>query len=161
MSKLLATRGSQNVQEAEFVASFSDTMVEVGGVLKDMLAITTGDVFKAISLPPNAEIIGGEVQVEVQGVGPTAYTVEVGTSSDGTAANFANGLLGATSLLTAVGTRTALVLTSATVNPGLQTANPNDIFIRLIRSVAAATAGKFVVRVQFIQRGKLDEAVPS
>jgi hypothetical protein len=161
MSKLLAARGSQNVQEAEFVASFSDTMVEVGGVLKDMLAITTGDVFKAIQLPPNAEIVGGEVQVEVQGVGPTAYTVEVGTSSDGTAANFSNTLLGATSLLTAIGTRTALVLTSATVNPGLQSANPNDLFIRLIRSVAVATAGKFVLRVMFIQRGKVDEAVPS
>jgi hypothetical protein len=161
MAKILPTRGSQNVQEAEFVCNWNDTMAEVGGVLKDMGAITAGDVFKAVQLPPNVEIIGGEVQVEVQGVGPTAYTVEVGTSSDGTAANFSNTLLGATSLLTAIGTRTALTLTSASVNPGLQSANPNDLFIRLIRSVAVATAGKFVLRVQFIQRGKIDEAVPA
>lgn len=161
MAKILTTRGSQNVQVAEFVASFSDTMVNADGTLKDMLAVTTGDVFKAINLPPNVEVIGGEMQVEVQGVGPTAYTVEVGTSSDGTAANFAATFLAATSLLTAVGTRTALTLTSATSYPGLMSASPNDIFIRLIRSVAVASAGKFAVRVMFIQRGKIDEAVPA
>lgn len=162
MTTLRASRSSQPIQSAEFVVSFSDNMVEVGGVSKDMLSVTAGDVFKAINLPPNAEIIGGEVQVEVQGVGPTAYTVEVGTSSDGTAANFVNGLSGGTvDLKGAIGARTPLVLTAAAVNPGLQSANPNDVFIRLIRSVAAASAGKFVLRVQFVQRGRADEAVPA
>jgi hypothetical protein len=160
MAKITTVRGSQNVQVAEYICNWNDTQVEVGGVLKDMGAVTAGDVFKAMNLPPNAEVIGGEIQVEVQGVGPTAYTVEVGTSSDGTAANFAATFSGAISLLTAVGTRTALTLTGAASFPGLINAVPNDIFIRLIRSVAVATAGKFVVRVMFITRGKVNEAVP-
>jgi hypothetical protein len=155
---LQTTRGSQNVQVAEFVASFNDTMKDTSGALKDMAAVTAGDVFKAINLPPNAEIIGGEVQVEVAGVGPTAYTVEVGRSADGVAFTEA-ALLAATSLLTAAGTRTALTLTDADVNPGFQSAVPNDVYIRLIRSVAVATAGKFVLRVMFVQRGKVNEAV--
>lgn len=160
MAKLFTTRGSQNVQVAEFVASWNDTMVDVNGALKDMGAVTAGDIFKAISLPPNVEIIGGEMQVEVQGVGPTAYTVAVGRSADGLAFTEAS-LLAATDLKTAVGTRTALTLTDADVNPGFQSAVPNDIFIQLVRSVAVATAGKFVLRVMFVQRGKIDEAVPA
>lgn len=160
MAKILTTRGSQNLQVAEFFASWNDTMVDVAGVTKDMGAVTAGDVFKGFNLPPNVEVVGGEIQVEVQGVGPTAYTVEVGTSSDGTAANFAATFSGATSLLAAVGTRTALTLTSATSFPGLISAVPNDIFLRFIRSVAVATAGKVAIRVQFMQRGKVNEAVP-
>lgn len=156
---LQTARGGQNVQVAEFVCAFNDTMKDVAGVLKDMLSVTTGDVFKAVNLPPNVEVIGGEVQVEVQGVGPTAYTVEVGTSSDGSAANFAATFSGAVSLLGAVGARTALTLTSAASYPALMSQVPNDVFIRLIRSVAVATAGKFVVRVMYITRGKLDETV--
>lgn len=160
MAKLQAARGSQNVQVAEFVASFDDTMVDTAGALKTMSAVTAGDIFKAISLPPNVEIIGGELQVEVQGVGPSAYTVAVGRSADGAAFTEAS-LLSATSVLTAVGTRTALTLTDADVNPGFQSAVPNDIFVQIVRSVAVATAGKFVVRVMFVQRGKIDEANPS
>ena len=157
---LQTSRGSQNVQVAEFVHSWNDTMKDVAGVLKDMGAVTTGDVFKGFFMPPNVEVIGGELQVEVQGVGPTAYTLEVGTSSDGTAANFAATFLAATSLLTAVGTRTALTLTGAASYPGLMSASPNDIFLRLIRSVAVATAGKSVVRVMYVTRGKINEATP-
>jgi hypothetical protein len=163
MAKLLSTRASQNVQVAEFVASFSDTMADATGVLKDMTSITTGDFFKAVQLPPNVEIVGGDIQIDVQGVGPTAYTLEVGTSSDGTVANFNNHLSNATTfdLKGAVGARLALTFLNALAFPGLMSANPNDIFIRLIRSVAVATAGKFTLRVMFIQRGKADEAVPS
>lgn len=161
MALIQTARGSQNVQVAEIVLSVADTMRDVAGSLKDMVAVTAGDVFKAISLPPNVEVIGGEVQVEVQGVGPTAYTMEVGTSSDGTAANFSASMSGAVDLKGAVGARTALTLTASAVNPGLQSAVPNDVFIRLIRSVAAATAGKHVLRVMFVQRGKVDEAVPA
>ncbi len=157
MALLQTARGGQNVQVAEFVCAWNDTMKDVNGVLKDMGAITAGDIFKAANLPPNAEVIGGEVQVEVQGVGPTAYTVEVGTSTTGL--NFAATFTGAVDLLGAVGARTALTLTSAVSYPGLLSSVPNDVFVRLIRSVAVATAGKFVVRVMYITRGKLDEAV--
>lgn len=161
MPLLRATRSSQNVQVSEFVVNFSDTMVDAAGVLKDMLAVTAGDVFKAANLPPGAQVVGGEVQVEVAGVGPTAYTVEVGHTTDGLPGTFANSLLGATSLLGAVGTRAALTLTSALVNPGFISAVPNDVYIRLIRSVAVASAGKFTLRVMWVMRGRADEAVPS
>lgn len=158
MAKILTTRGSQNVQVAEFVCNWNDTMVDVNGVTKDMGAVTAGDIFKAVNLPPNAEVIGGEVQIEVQGVGPTAYTVEVGTSSTGT--NFAATFSGTIDLLGAVAARTALTLTGSASYPGLMSAVPNDVYIRLIRSVAVATAGKFVLRVMFITRGKVNEAAP-
>lgn len=157
--KLFATRGSQNVQVAEFVCSFDDTMVDTSGATKTMSAITTGDIFKAISLPPGAVIIGGELQVEVQGVGPTAYTVAVGRSADGAAFTEAS-LLAATDVKTAVGTRTALTLTDADVNPGFQSAQYNDVYIQIVRSVAVATAGKFALRVMFVTRGKVNEAYP-
>lgn len=157
MAEIRTTRGSQNVQVSEFVISVADTMKDVNGVSKDMTAVTTGDIFKAINLPPNVEIIGGELQIEVQGVGPTAYTVEVGRSADGLAFTEAS-LLAATDLKTAIGTRTALTLTDADVNPGFQSAVPNDIYIRLIRSVAVATAGKFVLRVMHVTRGKVDDS---
>lgn len=156
---LIPSRGSQNVQVAEFVCSVADTMKDVNAALKDMVSVTAGDTFKAISLPPNVEIIGGELQVETAGVGPTAYTVAVGRSADGIAFTAA-ALLAATSVLTAAGTRTALTLTDANVNPGFQSAVPNDVYIQIVRSVAVATAGKFVLRVMFVQRGKVDEAVP-
>lgn len=158
MSKLIAARGSQNVQVAELVVAFDDTMVDVNGDEKDMGAVTAGDIFKAINLPPNVEVIGGEVQVEVQGVGPTAYTVEIGTSSDGT--SFAATFTSTVDLKGAVGARTALTLTGSASYPGLMSATYNDIYMRLIRSDAVATAGKFVVRVMFITRGKVNEAVP-
>jgi hypothetical protein len=91
-------------------------MVEVGGVLKDMLAVTAGDVFKAIQLPPNAEIVGGEVQVEVQGVGPRPTrwkSARLRTARQRTSPT----RFGATSLLTAIGTRTALTLTARRSTP--------------------------------------------
>lgn len=158
MALLQQIRGSQPLQVAEFVCSFNDTMKDVNGVLKDMLSVTAGDTFKAISMPPGAVIVGGELQVETQGVGPTAYTVAVGRSADGIAFTEA-ALLGATSVLTAAGTRTALVLTDADVNPGFQSAVPNDVFIQIVRSVAVATAGKFSLRVWFTTRGKMNEAI--
>lgn len=151
--KVLPTRGSQNVQVAECVISVADTMEDVAGVVQDMTAVTTGQIFKAMNLPPNAEIIGGEVQVEVQGVGPTAYTVQVGTY-DGS--SFTGTYSSTVDLLGAVGARTALTLTVAAISGTL-----NNIYLRLIRSVAVATAGKFVVRVMYVQRGKIDESVPS
>jgi hypothetical protein len=163
MAKIIPTRGSQNVQVSEFVVSFNDTMADAtGNVVKDMGAITAGDFFKALNMAPGVEIVGGEIQVEVQGVGPSPYTVEVGTSSDGTVANFNSHLSGgAISLLTAVGTRTPLVLTNLLAFPGLISAAPNDIFIRLIRTGAIATAGRFVIRVMHITRGKVNEAIPA
>lgn len=159
MAKIIPTRGSQNVQVAEYVHAWNDTQADVNGVVKDMGAVTAGDIFKAINLPPNCEVIGGEVQVEVQGVGPTAYTIEVGTSTTGL--DFAATFSGAVSLLGAVAARTALTLTGAASYPGVMSGTFNDVYVRLIRSVAAATAGKSVVRIMFVQRNKLDEAVPS
>lgn len=158
MAKIIAARGSQNVQVAELVVAYNDTMVDVNGVTKDMGAVTAGDIFKAVNLPPNAEVVGGEVQIEIQGVGPTAYTVEIGTSTNGT--TFAATFSGAIDLLGAVGARTALTLTGAAAFPGLMSAAFNDVYMRLIRSVAIASAGKFVLRVMFVTRGKVNEAVP-
>ena len=84
--------------------------------------------------------------MQVQGVGPTAYSVNVGDS--GSATKYAS----AVSLLGAVGARTALTLTAAAINSsGL------DIRMAVTSSVANATAGKWVLRVMYVIRDRATE----
>ena len=97
-----------------------------------------------------AVIVGGELIVETQGVGPTAYTVSVGNSSSATA------YLAATDLKAASGTRTALLLTSA-----LGSNDGKNVRITIASTVANASAGKFRIRVMYTIDGKANEVNPS
>jgi hypothetical protein len=140
MALLRAARTAQTPLAAEFVFNFNDTMVDVNGVTKTFGSVyTDAGTFEVIPLPSGAIITGGELIVEVQGVGPTAYTVSVGNSSSATA------YLAATSVLTAVGTRTALTGLgyNAVANAG------GNMRITIASTVANASAGKVRVRVEY------------
>lgn len=145
-----ATRGAQPVMSTEFVFSFDDTMKDVSGVTKTFGAVyTDAGVFEVINLPLGAVVIGGDLIVETQGAGPTAYTAAVGTS--GSAAAF----LAATSLLTSAGTRTALTGLGLGANDG------KNVRVTIASTVANATAGKFRLRLEYVIDGRITEVNPN
>lgn len=148
MAKLIAARGAQWPLMSEFTFNFDDTMVDINGVEKTF-GKTFGDliVCSPINLPDGAVVVGGELVIETQGVGPTAYTVSLGDSASATR------YLNAASLLAAAGTRTALTLT------GFRTTE--NIRMAINSTVANATAGKFTIRVLFTLPGKVNEVVPN
>lgn len=145
-----ATRGAQPVMSAEFDFSFNDTMKDTAGVLKTFGSVyTDAGVFEVINLPPGAVVIGGDLIVEEQGVGPTAYTAAVGTS--GSAAAF----LAATTLLSAAGTRVALT------GLGLAAVDGKNVRVTIASTVANATAGKFRLRLEYVIDGRICEVNPN
>jgi hypothetical protein len=151
MALLKATRGAQNPLVAEFIFNFNDTMKDVNGVEKTFGSVyTDAGTFEVIPLPVGAVITGGEVIVETQGVGPTAYTVTVGDSGDGDihTNNTTVSLLGSS------GTRTALTLIGS-----LRSQDGKNIRITIGSTVANATAGKFRVRVEYTVDGRQTEAI--
>ena len=141
MAKLIASRGAQYPLVAEFTFNFDDTMVDTSGVLKDFKTVGS-TVVDAINLPVGAIVIGGEVVTETAVGGSTAYNISVGDSGSATR------YLGATDRVAAG--RTALVPTGY-VGAG------NPLRITVAPTVAAATAGKVTVRVQYIVRGRVNE----
>lgn len=137
MAKLIASRTAQWPLVAEFVFNFNDTMSDVSGVTKSFgSTYTDAGTFEVIPLPVGAVVTGGEVIVETAGAGPTAYTLNVGTSASATA--FAS----AVDLKTAA--RTAFSLTTP-----LACNDGKNIRIAVASTVANATAGKVRVRVSY------------
>lgn len=143
MAKLNPSRAAQTVLSAEFTFEFADTMKDVNGVTKDFKTVGT-HVFDAINLPPRAIVVGGEVVTETAVTGSTAYNVSVGDSVSATR------YLGATDR-TAAG-RTALVPTG-------YVGNGENLRVTVAPTVAASTAGKVTVRVQYIMRDRWSETV--
>lgn len=147
MPLLKATRTAQRPNIAEFVFNFNDTMVDVNGVTKTFGSVyTDAGTFEVIPLPLGAVITGGEVIVETAGAGPTAYTMNVGTSASATA--FASSV----DLKTAA--RTALTLTSP-----LACNDGKNIRIAIASTVANATAGKVRVRVEYTIDNRAEQVV--
>lgn len=144
MAVKLATRGSQNVQSAQFTVNFNDTMLDVNGVSKTFGSVF-GDAgtFEVFKMPLGSVIVGGELIVETAGVGPTVYTMSVGTSASAT------NILAATSLL-ATG-RTALT------GLGLLSNDGSNVRVTIASTVANATAGKFRVRIEYVIDDKVDQ----
>jgi hypothetical protein len=145
MAVLKATRTSQDLLCAEFIFNYNDTATDsVAGTSKTFGSVyTDAIVLDAINLPVGAEIVGGHLVVEAQGVGPTAYTVALGVA--GNTACY----LAATSLLTAANTRTALLLTSA-----LASTDGSPVRLTIASTVANATAGKFRITVLYKKDGR-------
>lgn len=141
MAKLKASRGAQWPLVAEFTFNFDDTMVDTAGVLKDFKTVGS-TVVDAINLPAGAIVIGGEVVTEAAVTGSTAYNVSVGDSGSATR------YLSATDRVSAG--RTALTPTGY-VGTGEQ------IRVTVAPTVAAATAGKVTVRVQYVIRNRVTE----
>ncbi len=145
MAKLTPSRAAQTVLCSEFTFEFADTMLDVNGVLKDFKTVGS-NVFEPINLPPRAIVVGGEVVTETAVTGSTAYNVSVGDSVSATR------YLGATDR-TAAG-RTALVPTG-------YVGNGENLRVTVAPTVAASTAGKVTVRVQYIMRDRWSETVPN
>lgn len=142
MAKLHATRGVQTPLTAEFVVNVvTDTMVNTSGV-EDGFATVATHVFDAINLPIGAVVVGGEVVTETAVTGSTAYNITVGDATS------ANRYLGATDRVAAG--RTALVPTG-------YVSNGEQVRVTVAPTVAAATAGKFVVRVSYVVRNRVCE----
>jgi hypothetical protein len=132
---------------AEFVFNFNDTMVDINGVTKTFgFNYLDAGSFDVIPLPLGAVVVGGEVIIEAQGVGPTAYTMNVGTSA--AAAAYAS----AVDLKGAANTRTALLLTAA-----LGSNDGKDVRIAITSSVANASAGKVRVRIMYTLDNRANE----
>lgn len=144
MALLKAARTAQWPLMAEFTFNFDDTAVDTVAGTTKTFGSTFGQnlVLDAISLPPNANVIGGEIVVETAGVGPTAYTLSVGDS--GSATRYAS----AVDLKTAA--RTALTLT------GFRGAGEN-IRLTMNVTVANASAGKATVRVLYTVQNRSSE----
>lgn len=144
MPLLRATRTAQYPLMAEFTFNFDDTAVDsVAGTTKTF-GSTFGQnlVLDAIPLPPNANVIGGELVVETAFAGPTVATLSVGDSASAT--RYASTV----DLKTAA--RTALTLT------GFRGAGEN-IRLTMNVTVANATAGKATVRVLYTVQGRSQE----
>lgn len=164
MSALKGSRSAQYPLAAEFTFNWNNWVTDTADGTKKTLGSSvanstdpletglTGPVantitFDAIPLPYGAVITGGEVIVETQGVGPTAYTCSVGIT--GSLTTLAN----AVDLKGASGTRTALTLTSPLLcNSG------QNVRLTIAYTVANATAGKARVRVQYTIDGRSAEA---
>lgn len=141
------TRAAQWPLVAEFTASFSDTAKDaVTGTVKGFgTTIAENLILDAIALPQGAVVCGGEVIVETQGVGPTAYTVKLGVTGDDAC------FLAASDLLAAANTRYPLLLTKQ-----LAANDGKDLRLTMASTVAVATAGKFRIRVMYTIDGRAD-----
>jgi FtsP/CotA-like multicopper oxidase with cupredoxin domain len=151
MALIKPTRGAQYVVCSEYAFTFSDTVVDINGVTKDFgTTIASAPVADIINMPPGAEVVGGQVAIVTQGVGPTAYTIDLGVAGATTAYHSAASLLGASG--------TKIALTNATPRAS---ATGLNVRMTMVDSVAAATAGSFRVSVLWKMDGRTNEATPS
>ena len=147
MAVLQAARSAQYPLVAEFEFSFSDTAIDTVTLTSKSFGSTYTDaiVFNCVKLPLGAQVLAGDVLVEIAGVGPSAYTVALGTPASAAA------YLAASDLTAAAGTRYPLVLAE-------QLAAGADVRMTIVSSVANATAGKFKIRVMYTIAGRANEA---
>jgi hypothetical protein len=152
MALLKATRTAQTPLLAEFVFNYNDTMADIAGVTKTFGSVYTDlGTFDAINLPLGAVVEGGEVIVETQGAGPTAYTLSVGVNGATTAYATTVDLKGA------AGTKTAFTLTTTSFS----SLDGKNVRLTMNSTAANATAGKFRVRVLYTIDGRANEVVSS
>ena len=147
-----ASRAAQRVLHQEFAFSYNDTAVDsVTGATKGFGTTAAENlIFDCINLPQGAVVCGGELIVEAQGVGPTVYTAKLGVAGDDAC------FLAASDLLAAANTRYALLLTKQ-----LAANDAKNLRLTMASTVAAASAGKFRLRVMFTIDGKSDEVIPN
>jgi hypothetical protein len=142
MATLRKNRTVQYPMVAEFTFSVTDQMPATDGVTRVFNAAGAAQVFNISGLPPLANVIGGEVVVEVASNDAGTSTIAVGDSA------LATRYLGATSIKTAG--RTALVPTG-------YRGNGEDIYITLANATGGATAGTVTVRVMYTVQNRTSE----
>lgn len=141
MAKLNATRGSQYPLVASFEASFGDTMKATDGVEKDLFI--TGGVFDAIQMPQGAEVIGGELVVDVASDAGTTATVSIGDATSATRYGTTEDLKTAA--------RVALDLTGFVNTLG------ENLRLTIANAGTDATVGKFRINVMYVISDRVNE----
>jgi hypothetical protein len=141
MSLKKAARTAQYLLSSEFTFTIGDTMVDTAGATNEFSSVAA-HVFDVIPLPVGAVVHSGEVVTDTAFTGSTAYNVKVGDSASD------NRYLGTTDKTTAA--RTALVPTGYI---GLG----ENLRLTVTPTVAAATAGKITVRVNYTVGGRANE----
>jgi hypothetical protein len=141
MTAKIKSRTAQYPLVAEFTFSIGDTMTNTVGAA-DAFASVAAHVFDVIPLPPGAVVTGGSVVTNTAFTGSTAYNVKVGDSGSdvrylGTTDKTAAGL-------------TALVPTG-------YAGTGENLRLTVTPTVAAATAGKLTVRLEYIITGRTSE----
>ena len=152
MALIKPTRGAQYVMCSEYAFAFNDTVVDIAGVTKDYgsATIASAPVADIINLPPFTEVVGGQVTIVVQGVGPTAYTISLGVAGATTA------YVTAADLLSAINTKVALTY----ANPRASSGGLN-VRLTMVDSVAVSTAGSWRISILWKTDGKMDNATPA
>lgn len=152
MALIKPTRGAQYVVCSEYAFNFNDTVVDINGVTKDYgsATIASAPVADIINMPPGAEVVGGQIAVVTQGVGPTAYTISLGVAGTTTAYH------SAADLLSAAGAKIAL--TNATPRAS---ATGLNVRLTMVDSVALATAGSWRISILWKSDGKQNEPTPA
>ena len=110
------------------------------------LAGTSGTDVAAISMPPNAIVVGGAIVKRVVFNSGTSDTLSVGDAGSATR------YLGATDVKTATGL-VALVPTGYLL-PGTTASASNDITVRWTGVGAVPTTGQVQLRVDYVQVGR-------
>ena len=148
MASKVPQRGIQKLLCSEFIANFNDTGVDaVTGVSKGFgTTIAENLVMDSNLMPQGAVLQSGELIVETAYVGPTVATVAVTSSVSGTA------MLAATSLL-ATGKTALTGLAFSQMNAG------ENVRITMATTVAAATAGRFRIRLYFTIDGRAEDVI--
>lgn len=142
MATSLKTAGVQYSLHAEFIIPIiTDSMVNTSSVLTAFKA-SSGTVYDIFTLPPGAQVIGGDVTVQTISDESGTATIIVGDSGS------TNRYLTSTTIKTAA--RTALVPTGR-VSTG------EAIRITLANQNGDATVGKVKVVVAFIIEGRVSE----
>lgn len=141
MPKILESRSAQYPLVQDYVFSFGDTAVSTTGAAIDFKSVAVVATWM-FNLPPGAVVRGGAISVETAYVGPTAATLSVGDTTSATRYASAVNLLASA--------RTALTLPVASVD-GL------DVSGTLTLTVAAATAGKVRVQIEYTIDGRGNE----
>lgn len=141
MAKVNAARGGQYPLVSTFTIAAADTIVNTSGATQ---RVDANGVYDAILLPAGAVVTGGDLTVYTASNDTTTLTASVGDSGSATR------YLAATSLKAAA--RTALTLT------GFEGAGEN---IRITIAVATgdATAGRAVLRLQYVINSRQNESV--
>lgn len=142
MTEKIKARSAQTVLSAEFTFNFDDTMVPAAGGAAVAFSTVAAHAVDVIPLPRGATVISGEVVTDTAFGGSTAINVKVGDATSD------NRYLGTTDKVTAA--RTALVPT------GFKSTG-EALRLTVTPTVAAATAGKMTVRVQYTMEDRVSE----
>lgn len=141
MALLRKNRSAQYPLVQDFTFTFADTLANTSGVVSALNAAGSA-TFEPVGLPPNATVIGGELQVNVASNDATTATISVGDSANATR------YLGATSVK-ATG-RTALV-------PAGYLGAGEDIRLTVANGTGGATTGSYTIRVMYVVAGRSQE----